>query len=131
MTPFGRREVLVHVRRGGEFLVVRRTDHGYWHTIAGGVEGDEAWDDAARRELQEETGLAVARLAAIGGFEYVRESWERDPGMRVDVRAFLADAPEGWEPQLDREHDEYRWCTQDAAAELLYWPEPKELLRAV
>jgi hypothetical protein len=51
--------------------------------------------------------------------------------MRVDVRAFLADAPEGWEPQLDREHDEYRWCTQDAAAELMYWPEPKELLRAV
>jgi 8-oxo-dGTP pyrophosphatase MutT (NUDIX family) len=131
VTAFGRREVMVHVRRDDEFLVVRRTDHGYWHTVAGGVEGDEAWEDAAMRELREETGLAVDRVVPIGGFEYVREAWERDPGMRVDVRAFLAEAPAGWEPELDHEHDGYRWCAQDDAIELLYWPEPKELLRAI
>jgi len=131
VTEFGRREVLVHVRRGEEFLVVHRTDNAYWHTIAGGVESGEAWEDAAVRELQEETGLVAGGAAPIGGFEYVREAWERDPGMRVDVRAFLVDAPPGWEPQLDHEHDAYRWCSRDDALELLYWPEPRELLRAV
>jgi 8-oxo-dGTP pyrophosphatase MutT (NUDIX family) len=131
VSEFGRREVLVHVRRGDEFLVVHRTDNSYWHTIAGGVEAGEDWEDAVVRELQEETGLVVDRTTPIGGFEYVREAWERNPGMRVDVRAFLVEAPAGWEPQLDHEHDAYRWCTQDAALELLYFPEPRQLLRAL
>jgi 8-oxo-dGTP pyrophosphatase MutT (NUDIX family) len=39
--------------------------------------------------------------------------------------------PPGWEPQLNEEHDDYRWLPQDEAVELLYWPEPKELLRAL
>jgi dATP pyrophosphohydrolase len=124
------REVLVHIRRGEEFLVLRRTDHAYWHAVAGGVEPGEDWAEAAGRELREETGLE-ARPTEIGSFEYVREDWESEPGLRVAVRGFLADAPRGWEPVLDREHDDYRWCTRDDAIDLLYWPEPKELLRTL
>jgi 8-oxo-dGTP pyrophosphatase MutT (NUDIX family) len=131
VTPFGRLEILVHVRRGDEFLVVHRTDNSYWHTISGGVEAGEDWEDAVVRELQEETGLVVDSAVPLGGFEYVRAAWEREAGMRVDVRAFLVDAPAGWEPELDHEHDAYRWCSRAEALELLYWPEPKELLRAV
>jgi dATP pyrophosphohydrolase len=126
---FGRSEVLVHVRRGDEFLVVHRTDGGYWHTISGGVEPDEDWIDAVFRELHEESGLRVDAAQEIGRFEYVRETWESQPGMRVDVRAFVVDAPPEWEPVLDHEHDDYRWCAVDEAHALLYWPEPKELLR--
>jgi dihydroneopterin triphosphate diphosphatase len=124
------REVLIHVRRGEEFLVLRRTDHDYWHTVAGGVEPGEESVDAARRELREETGLE-AEPTEIGSFEYVREAWEREPGLRVAVRGFLVDAPAGWEPWLDDEHSEYRWCEADAAAELLFWPEPAALLRSL
>jgi dATP pyrophosphohydrolase len=125
-----RGEVLVHVRRGDELLVVHRVPRGggYWHTVAGGVEDGEEWQAAALRELREETGLALAALLPIGGFEYVREDWEPEPGLRVEVRAFLAEAEPGWEPRLDREHDEYRWCSREQAAELLYWPEPRELV---
>jgi dATP pyrophosphohydrolase len=121
----------VHVRRGDEFLVVHRTDRGYWHTVSGGVEPGEDWRDAVFRELREETGLAVDDASELGGFEYVREPWERQPGMRVDVRAFVVDAPADWEPVLDHEHDDYRWCSFDEAYALLYWPEPKELLRKI
>jgi dATP pyrophosphohydrolase len=128
---FGRREVLVHVRRGDEFLVVRRTDHGYWHTISGGVEAGEGWLDAVFRELEEETGWRADTATEIGAFDYVREPWEAQPGMRVDVRAFVVDAAPGWEPSLDHEHDDYRWCSLDEADSLLYWPEPKELLRKI
>jgi dATP pyrophosphohydrolase len=126
-------EVVVVVRRRDEFLVVHRAPEkgGYWHTIAGGVEPGEEWHGAAVRELHEETGLAVTELREIGGFEYVREEWEEQPGMRVTVRAFLTGVPQGWEPALDHEHDDYRWCTQAEAVELLFWPEPREILRAL
>jgi 8-oxo-dGTP pyrophosphatase MutT (NUDIX family) len=122
--------VLVHVRRGDEFLCVHRTEPkgGYWHTVAGGVEHGEEWPAAARRELREETGLEAA-VEPIGGFAYVREPWEAEPGLRVVVEAFLAEAPAAWEPTLNEEHEEYRWLERDAAIELLRWPEPADLLR--
>ena len=124
-----RSEVLVHVRRGDEILVLRRTDHGYWHTVAGGIEPGEDARTAALRELREETGLIAPDVREIGVFDYVREPWEGDPGMRCDVRAFAVDAPSGWEPTLDGEHDAHRWCSVDEASSLLRFPEPKELLR--
>jgi dATP pyrophosphohydrolase len=126
-------EVLIHVRRGNQFLVAHRSpDSGsYWHTIAGGVEPGEAFHAAALRELREETGLEVDELLPLGEFAYVRESWEEEPGLRVHVQAFLADVEPGWEPTLDHEHDDYRWCSREAAAELLFWPEPAALLRSL
>ena len=133
MTGFGRLEVLVHVRRGDEFLVLRRDEAkgGYWHAVAGGVEDGEDWRTAALRELQEETGLTAADVREIGRFQYAREAWERSPGMRVDVRAYAADAPRGWEPTLDGEHEIYRWCSLEQAESLLRFPEPRELLRKI
>jgi dATP pyrophosphohydrolase len=130
VSEFGRLEVLVHVRRGDEILVVRRTDHGYWHVISGGIEAGEDAAAAARRELWEETRLQ-ADVRPIGGFEYAREPWESSPGMRCDVTAFVAEAPAGWEPQLDHEHDDYRWCSLADADALIRFPEPRELLRSL
>jgi lipoyl(octanoyl) transferase len=126
-------EVLIHVRRGDEFLVAHRSPEGggYWHTIAGVVEPGEEPAVAAARELWEETGLESADLQPLGDFAYVRESWESVPGLRVHVRAFLVDVEAGWEPVLNHEHDEYRWLAPDQAAEMLHWPEPAQLLRAL
>jgi dihydroneopterin triphosphate diphosphatase len=125
------REVLIHVRRGDEILVTHRSPGGggYWHAIAGGVESGEDWEAAALRELREETGLEANEMRSLGEFSYVRESWEAEAGLRVDVHAFLVDAAPGWEPELDHEHDDYRWCSRDDAMELLFWPEPSALLR--
>ena len=67
----------------------------------------------------------------MGAFEYTREAWEAEAGMRAEVRGFVVDASEQWEPTLDREHDDYRWCGLDDACALLYWPEPRELLRSL
>jgi 8-oxo-dGTP pyrophosphatase MutT (NUDIX family) len=126
-------EVLIHVRRGDEFLVAHRSKESgaYWHTIAGAVEPGEAFHVAALRELHEETGLAASELQPLGEFAYVRESWEEQPGLRVHVEAFLVDVAPGWEPELNEEHDEYRWLGREEAAELLFWPEPAGLLRSL
>jgi len=127
------REVLVVVRRESEYLVLHRSPAkgAYWHTVAGRVEPGEEWREAAARELLEETSLAGAELRELTGFDYVRERWEADPGLRVAVRTFLVDAPAGWEPTLDHEHDDARWCTREEAVGLLFWPEPARIVASL
>lgn len=126
-------EVFVFVRRGEEYLILRRSPKqgGYWHSVAGALEAGETYPEAAARELLEETGLAAAPRDLGRPYDYDIAGWEEHyvaGAERVHVESFLAEAPSGWEPELDWEHDDYRWCRPDEAAELLYWPEPREVL---
>jgi dihydroneopterin triphosphate diphosphatase len=120
-------EVFIVVRRGDEFLVVHRTPSGgaYWHSIAGGLEEGESYAEAAARELAEETGFVGEPVEIAEPFVYALEE------ATITVGVYLVDVPEGWEPELNDEHDEYRWCSRDEAAELVYWPEPKEVFRSL
>jgi 8-oxo-dGTP pyrophosphatase MutT (NUDIX family) len=115
------REVNVMVRRGDAFLVLLRceADGGYWHVVAGGVEADETYAQAARRELREEIGLDAEPVDLARTYVY---------DVEVEVHAFLVDVPDGWEPTLNEEHDEYRWCPPPEAAARLHWPETRELV---
>jgi 8-oxo-dGTP pyrophosphatase MutT (NUDIX family) len=136
-------EVAVVVRRpgddGDEYLVLLRSPEklGYWHLVAGGVEWGEAPDDAATRELAEETGLAAAAPEPLDGPldydlagdpESVRARFPAGTE-RIVVWAYVADAPARWEPTLDAEHVDHRWLAADAAVELLRYPEPREAVR--
>ena len=129
-------EVFVLVRRGPEWLVLRRSPRqgAYWHSVAGGVESGETDAEAAARELQEEVGLVAEPVDLGRAFAYVPEAWEprsRLGGGPFRVACFLVDAPAGWEPVLDWEHDAYRWCSAAEAVELLFWPEPRGLLQEI
>jgi lipoyl(octanoyl) transferase len=118
-------EVLIAVSRPGEsgteFLILHRAPwkKGYWHLAGGGVERGETDAAAAARELEEETALRapVADLGDDLGYD------------GVTVHAFAAEAPAGWEPTLNDEHDDYRWCRLDDALDLLPYEEPRETIR--
>jgi lipoyl(octanoyl) transferase len=120
-----RHEVVVVVRRGEEFLVLERSPArgGYWNLVAGGVETDETPAQAAARELEEETGLD----AAVKSLELAL-SYEKPWGI-VRLDAFVAEAPEGWEPVLDEEHVSYRWCRAADAVDALAYEEPRAAVR--
>jgi 8-oxo-dGTP pyrophosphatase MutT (NUDIX family) len=129
-------EVFVFVRRTDEYLILHRSEAqgAYWHCVAGGVEEGETYAEAAVRELREETGLAAEPVDLGRPYDYALEEWEpryESAGGSIHVECFLAEAPAGWEPRLDREHDDYRWCRVEEAATLLFWPEPREVLRAL
>ena len=123
--------LLVVHRPGPEFLVLLRAPagRGYWHLVSGGVESGEKPHEAALRELEEETGLSQPP-----GFEPLPlELAYRQPagGAWITVHPFAVAAAAGWEPVLNEEHVEYRWCSEDAAVELLEYPEPQKALQHV
>jgi dATP pyrophosphohydrolase len=116
-------EALVAILRDGRLLLVHRVpdDGGYWHLVGGGIERGESPAVAAAREVAEEVALAVP-LDPLD----VTYAYERD-GLTIVVECFRAAAPAGWEPRLNEEHDDYRWCDAAEADALLRWPEPREL----
>lgn len=52
----------------GEILLQLRTDEPSWAYAGGSVELDERVEDAAKRELYEETGLVAEELELLGVF---------------------------------------------------------------
>ena len=73
---------------------------------------------AAGRELREETGLDAPSAVSDrrGPYDLAEEPDDVrvrfPPGTeRVEVGLFRAAAPAGWEPALEHEHVERRWCT--------------------
>ncbi|MDD4534363.1 MAG: NUDIX hydrolase [Prevotella sp.] len=73
----GETKVLFIERKNGPFK-------GHWAFPGGFVNIDETVEDAARRELEEETGLQVGEIHQIGAFSKV----DRDPRERIITIAF-------------------------------------------
>ena len=133
-------QVFVCRRSGEEFLVLHRSpgQGGYWHPAAGALEEGEDAEQAAVRELREEIGLdATGRIWPVRyeyGYAAAEEPPERQaqwpPGTeRIAVTGFIVEAPPAFEPNLDWEHDDYRWCSLDEAVALFRWPDVGEALK--
>lgn len=124
----GRREYLMlhRVRRGDDF----------WQGVSGGVESGETIEEAARRELMEETGFAPIRFEDIDvSYTFpLAEKWRALYALGVsEIRehVFVAEVGGDHDPVIDpREHDEWRWCGFDDALALLSWPDNIIGLRA-
>jgi dATP pyrophosphohydrolase len=121
--------VVVHrlADRQREYLVAHRVPEGYWSVVGGLIESGETEAEGAGRELAEETGLedplAFAGIPMELGFRG-RAGWVR-------LHVFAAEAPPDFEPVLDEEHDEYRWCSMGEALSMLRYEEPRQALRRV
>lgn len=135
-------EVLVVVHREGraepEFLILERSPErqGYWHLVAGALDHGEDAAPAASRELREETGLEALVVDLDRRYLYALD--DEPPEVRarfaaevteVAVTAFATEAPRNWEPALDEEHVNHRWCSAGEAVMLLRYPEPQDAVR--
>jgi ADP-ribose pyrophosphatase YjhB (NUDIX family) len=65
--------VRVMVLNGDQVLLIRHTYQGGWFMPGGGLKRNETLEEAARRELREETGLTVGRMDVAGVFTNVFE----------------------------------------------------------
>jgi lipoyl(octanoyl) transferase len=121
-----------------EYLLLRRLPErgGFWQGVTGGVESKESLEDAARRELIEETGLYPIVLQSIDhsySFTVEKDDDHIYPeAAELVEHVFYAQVDGETEPILDaREHDERKWCGYEEALGLLRWQENKDALTAV
>ena len=112
------------VTRDGLFAVVHRPKYDDWTLPKGKLDAGETFEQAALREVEEETGLRCTLLRELPSTEYsVRDR----PKI---VRYWLMDVVEdpGFAP--NDEVDELRWLSAADAAALLTYDRDKEVLEA-
>jgi 8-oxo-dGTP pyrophosphatase MutT (NUDIX family) len=123
----------VYVLRRGEeglrCLTLRRAAGGRcpgsWETVHGHIEEGERPSEAATRELQEETGLAAARLYNLSRVEAFYQH-RRDEVALVPV--FVAFVSPEASVRLGPEHDRHEWLTPAEAGARFAWPRERRAL---
>ncbi len=109
------------VVRDGRVLLVHRPRYDDWTLPKGKLDAGESWQEAARREVEEETGLRCELGDEIGRTFYV-DSRGRDKEVR-----YYRMSSDG-EPFAQNEVDEVRWVALEEAAALLSYPHDRELV---
>ena len=101
----------------GRVLLVHRPRYDDWTLPKGKLDRGESFEDAALREVWEETGLRCTLGRELPGTEY-RDRKDRPKVVRYWLME-LAGEPGSFEP--NEEVDEVRWlAVEEAAAELTY-----------
>jgi 8-oxo-dGTP diphosphatase len=92
-----------------------------WTLPKGKLEDGEEWEDAALREVEEETGLRCELGELVGNTRYVDSR-----GRNKEVRYFRMTAD--GEPFAQNEVDEVRWASLEEAPAILSYERDRELL---
>lgn len=108
---------------GPEIVLVHRPKYDDWSPPKGKLDPGEDFEQAARREVEEETGLRCRLGEHVGDVHY------RDNKDRPKIVRYYAMEPEsdtGFEP--NDEVDELRWLSLDEARSLLSYDHDRELV---
>jgi 8-oxo-dGTP diphosphatase len=118
------------VIKGDTVLLVRRgkpPNIGSWTLPGGAQELGETVEDAARRELLEETGIEVGKLHFTATVDNIR----RDETGRVRFHYTIIDFAARWvsgEPVADTDVTEAVWASSDSLDEYGLWQEAHRVI---
>ena len=110
------------VVRDGLICVVHRPRYDDWTLPKGKLDAGESFEDAALREVWEETGLRCRLARELAPVRYTVKG--RPKLVRYWVMEVVEDG--GFEP--DDEVDEVRWVDVGAAQDLLTYEHDRELV---
>ena len=111
---------------GFEVLVVHRPRYDDWSLPKGKVERGESDEDAARREVEEETGYACALGEELPTIRYI-DRRKRDKQVRFWNMTVTNET--AWVP--NDEVDERRWISPAVAATLLTYEADRRLVQSI
>ena len=116
---------------GWRVLALQRADDTRcptaWEAVHGRIEPDEEPEDAAMREVREETGLVPARLYAVA----VQPFFMR-PVRTVQLSiVFAAFVDEPADVRLGPEHQAHAWLTVDQAMARFVWPSERSSMQQI
>jgi len=112
------------VLRDGCVLLIHRRRHDDWSLPKGHVEAGETWEEAALREVWEETGLRCELGEYLGATHYVAPA-EGDK----EVRYWLMSSAD--EAVASNEVDAVRWVTPAEARGLMSYDTERELVETL
>ena len=120
---------VIHPAPGAwKVLLLRRAANtrcpGTWETVHGTIEANEEPEQAAMREVSEETGLTADRLYSITVQPFYLPK-RHVVMLGVGFAAFVKDT----QVKLDSEHDAAEWLTVDQALDRFHWPRERDGLR--
>jgi 8-oxo-dGTP diphosphatase len=119
----------VVMRRGPEeteIAVVHRPRYDDWSFPKGKLDPGETFEEAALREVREETGL-TCRLGPELAFAHYNDNKGRPKVVRYWLMAVIEDP--GFEP--NDEVDELRWLTPAEATQLLTYSRDRSLVKTL
>ncbi|MBV8048415.1 MAG: dihydroneopterin triphosphate diphosphatase [Paludibacterium sp.] len=129
--------VVIHTLDGRVLLLERADRPGFWQSVTGSREGDEALIDTARREVFEETGIQAA-LPALSDWDItnryeIYDHWRHRyaPGVtHNDEHVFGLALPDEVPVRLSPgEHLAWCWLPWQEAALRVFSPSNAEALR--
>ena len=100
---------------------------GAWTIVMGGIEPGERATETARREVLEETGIAVEPVRLVMVLDGLHTFYDPVRDRIVVVPFFVARVDEG-EVQVDAAHDAHRWVSFAQADALLTFAAQRRLL---
>lgn len=118
------------VLKGSSVLLVRRgkpPSTGSWTLPGGAQELAETMEQAARRELAEETGVTVGKLHLAATVDNIR----RDATGRVQFHYTIIDYAAAWlegEPVAGSDVSEAVWAPLDRLADYALWSEAHRVI---
>jgi dihydroneopterin triphosphate diphosphatase len=125
---------------GREFLLLRRVASfgSFWQTVTGSLETGETHEQAAIREVMEETGIAAREedlidLGLVNTFE-IPPPWRSryEPGVTHNEEVCFALKVGRVEPRIDpAEHDAFAWVSFEDALKMFYWESNRRAFAAL
>jgi dATP pyrophosphohydrolase len=134
--------VVIHTPELDVLLIERAKQPGFWQSVTGSKDApDEDWRDTARREVLEETGIAVGSAEApesalvdwaVENVYEIYPVWRHryGPGVTHNTeRVFGLCVPRGTPVTLaPREHTQYAWLPWREAADRCFSPSNAEAI---
>jgi 8-oxo-dGTP pyrophosphatase MutT (NUDIX family) len=98
-----------------------------WESVHGRIERGESPEQAAVREVREETGLEVRRL-----YNVIVQPFYLHTIATVELAVvFAAFVDRSHDVRLGEEHMQHEWLSPDAALERFVWPRERQALRDI